>query len=170
MIAYASDERFEEMMDRADSLVLVDFFATWCGPCRSELPHFEEMYKKYGNYVHTLKSFTCEGAEGMERMQEIMSDLRENPPAAIGGFKVLKVADYIKSVETVLETGATTEITLPKSDVLTFTLENNFTVVIRPSGTEPKIKSYYTTIAPVREDAVKYEQAISADFKKILGF
>ncbi len=130
----------------------------------------EAMYKKYGNYVHTLKSFTCEGAEGMERMQEIMSDLRENPPAAIGGFKVLKVADYIKSVETVLETGATTEITLPKSDVLTFTLENNFTVVIRPSGTEPKIKSYYTTIAPVREDAVKYEQAISADFKKILGF
>lgn len=130
----------------------------------------EEMYKKYGNYVHTQKSFTCEGASGMERMKEIMTGLRTDTPKSIGGLKVVDFADYLASEETNLETGAKTVLTLPKSDVLAFKLEQGASVIIRPSGTEPKIKAYYTTIGENRSSAEKLEETISEDFKKILGF
>ncbi|WP_124097953.1 phospho-sugar mutase [Ruminococcus sp. Marseille-P6503] len=130
----------------------------------------EEMYKKYGNYVHTQKSFTCEGASGMERMKEIMTGLRNETPKAIGGLKAEFFADYLASEETDLRTGEKTALTLPKSDVLAFKLEQGASVIIRPSGTEPKIKAYYTTIGESREDAAKLEETISEDFKRILGF
>ncbi len=130
----------------------------------------EAMYKEYGNYVHTQASFQCEGASGMERMKEIMTGLRAAPPAAIGGLKVESVADYVASEETDMTTGAKTALTLPKSDVLAFKLEQGASVIIRPSGTEPKIKAYYTTIGESREAAAALEQTIAADFKAILGF
>ena len=130
----------------------------------------EAMYQQYGNYVHTQSSFQCEGASGMERMKEIMSGLRNDPPKTIGGLKVEKVGDYIASEETDLATGAKTVIELPKSDVLAFRLEQGASVIIRPSGTEPKIKAYYTTIGDSRDAAKALEETISADFAKILGF
>ncbi len=130
----------------------------------------ENMYKKYGNYVHTQKSFQCEGASGMERMKEIMADLRANSPKEIGGLKVLSVADYVASEKTDLATGEKTAITLPKSDVLSFFLENDASVIIRPSGTEPKIKAYYTTIGATREEASALEEKLADSFRQILGF
>lgn len=130
----------------------------------------EAMYKKYGNYVHTQKSFQCEGASGMERMKEIMTGLRTDAPKEIGGLKVVSVADYVASEETDAATGEKTVLTLPKSDVLAFKLEQGASVIIRPSGTEPKIKAYYTTIGETRAEAAKLEEVISEDFKKILGF
>ena len=130
----------------------------------------EDMYNKYGNYLHTQKSFQCEGASGMERMKEIMTGLRADPPKTIGGLKVESVADYLASEETCIECGKKTVLTLPKSDVIAFKLEQGASVIIRPSGTEPKIKAYYTTIGDTREDAEKLEAVISDDFKKILGF
>ena len=130
----------------------------------------EDLYKQYGNYLHSQESFQCEGASGMERMKEIMADLRANGPKSIGGLKVTSVADYIASVKTDCATGAKTAITLPKSDVLAFELEQGASVIIRPSGTEPKIKAYYTAIGETRADAEKTEAALKADFKKILGF
>ena len=130
----------------------------------------EAMYQQYGNYVHTQSSFQCEGASGMERMKEIMTSLRSDPPKTIGGLKVEKVGDYIASEETDLATGAKTAIELPKSDVLAFRLEQGASVIIRPSGTEPKIKAYYTTIGDSRDAAKALEETISADFANILGF
>lgn len=130
----------------------------------------KRMYEKYGVFFHSQKSFTCEGASGMERMKEIMASLRNNHPTTIGGLKVTVFEDYIASTSKNIETGAVTEITLPKSDVLTFKLTDNASVVIRPSGTEPKIKAYYTTTAKTKEEAMKIEEKISADFSKILGF
>ena len=130
----------------------------------------ESLYAQYGNYVHTQSSFQCEGASGMERMKEIMTSLRTEPPKAIGGLKVEKVGDYLASAETDLATGEKTVIELPKSDVLAFRLEDGASVIIRPSGTEPKIKAYYTTIGESREAASALEQTIAADFKSILGF
>lgn len=130
----------------------------------------EDLYKQYGNYLHSQESFQCEGASGMERMKEIMADLRANGPKSIGGLKVTSVADYITSVKTDCATGEKTAITLPKSDVLAFELEQGASVIIRPSGTEPKIKAYYTAIGETRADAEKTEAALKADFKKILGF
>ena len=130
----------------------------------------DRMYEKYGVYYHTQKSFTCEGASGMERMKEIMTDLRTNVPAEIGGCKVKVFSDYIASVSTELETGEKTAITLPKSDVLAFMLPDSASVIIRPSGTEPKIKAYYTTTGKTKAEAAALEEAISDDFRRILGF
>lgn len=130
----------------------------------------EEMYKTYGNYVQTLKSFTCEGASGMERMNEIMTDLRTNGLKEIGGLKVIGFADYKTSESIDYTTGEKTVINLPKSDVLAFQLEKGAKVIIRPSGTEPKIKAYYTTIGETRAEAEELEVKISEDFKKALGF
>ena len=130
----------------------------------------EELYKQYGNYLHSQESFQCEGASGMEKMKEIMAGLRTNGPKEIGGLKVTVFADYKTSEQTEIATGTKTVLTLPKSDVLVFELEQGASVVIRPSGTEPKIKAYYTAIGDTRADAEKTEAALKADFKKILGF
>ncbi|MCD7741429.1 MAG: phospho-sugar mutase [Ruminococcus sp.] len=130
----------------------------------------DKMYAKYGNYLHSQESFVCEGESGMQRMKEIMSDLRTNTPQEIGGLKVLRFGDYMASCEAELATGEKTEIKLPKSDVLAFRLEKDASVIIRPSGTEPKIKAYYTTIADTRDEACEMQSKIAADFKSILGF
>lgn len=130
----------------------------------------ENMYKKYGVYTHTQKSFTCEGVTGMQRMKELMKMLREETPKEIGGFKVTEFSDYIASVTVNTATGEKTAITLPKSDVLGFVLENGATVIIRPSGTEPKIKAYYTTTGTTKAEADALEAKISDSFRQILGF
>ncbi len=130
----------------------------------------ENMYKKYGVYVHTQSSFVCEGATGMQKMKEIMSGLRANAPKEIGGLKVIRFDDYQSSTSIDTETGAKTMLTLPKSDVLTFKLTDGASVIIRPSGTEPKIKAYYTTTGATRTEAAELEKTISANFAKILGF
>lgn len=129
----------------------------------------KRMYDEYGVYFNKLENFTCEGASGMERMKEIMAGLRENSPKTIGGVKVIAVADYKSGVKTNTD-GTTEKITLPKSDVITFSLDDAASVIIRPSGTEPKIKVYYTTKGADKAAAVKLQQALSADFTKILGF
>lgn len=106
----------------------------------------------------------------MERMKELMSMLRTDTPKVIGGLKVLSFADYIASEKVDFVTGEKEAITLPKSDVLAFNLENGASVIIRPSGTEPKIKAYYTTIGDTQEAAAKLRDTIADDFKSILGF
>ena len=130
----------------------------------------ENMYNKYGVYLHSQKSFTCEGATGMERMKEIMADLRTNTPKTIGGLSVTKFDDYMAGTSVDTATGAKTMLTLPKSDVLTFTLTDGASVVIRPSGTEPKIKAYFTTTGETQAAAQELQTKISDDFTKILGF
>ena len=130
----------------------------------------ENLYAKYGNFVHTQKSFICEGLSGMERMSEIMTDLRENPPSEIGGLKVLAIADYKAGIKKNLINGNEETIELPKSDVISFILDKNAKVIIRPSGTEPKIKAYYTTTDNDRKNAIKLEEVVSEDFKNIIGF
>ncbi len=130
----------------------------------------EKMYQTYGNYVHSQSSFTCEGASGMQRMKELMSMLRTDTPKEIGGLKVVSFADYVASEKVDMATGEKTVITLPKSDVLAFDLEDGASVIIRPSGTEPKIKAYYTTIGETQEKATALRDKIADDFKAILGF
>ena len=128
------------------------------------------MYAKYGNFVHTQKSFICEGVSGMEKMTEIMDGLRNDPPKEISGLSVLKFSDYLTGVTLDCLTGNKSEITLPKSNVLSFVLQDGAKVILRPSGTEPKIKAYYTTIAERRRDAEALEEKISKDFASLIGF
>ena len=129
----------------------------------------KRMYEEYGVYFNKLENFTCEGASGMQRMKEIMTGLREDAPKAIGGVKVLAVADYAASTKKNAD-GSVETLTLPKSDVITFYLEDDASVIIRPSGTEPKIKVYYTTKGADHAAATGLQSALSADFTKILGF
>ncbi len=129
----------------------------------------KKMYDEYGVYFNKLDNFTCEGASGMERMKEIMAGLRANAPKVIGGLNVLAVTDYTTSVKTMAD-GSTSNVTLPKSDVITYNIEDDASVIIRPSGTEPKIKVYYTTKGVDKPAAVALQEKLSADFTKILGF
>ena len=129
----------------------------------------KRMYDEYGVYFNKLNNFQCEGASGMERMKGIMAELRANAPKTIGGMNVLSVTDYASSKKTAAD-GSVSEVTLPKSDVITYNLTDDASVIIRPSGTEPKIKVYYTTKGATRDDAVAVYEKLSADFTKILGF
>jgi phosphoglucomutase len=128
----------------------------------------ENLYKKYGVYVHEQHSFTFEGESGMIRMQNIMDNLRTNRPETINDLKVIQFADYEKQVSIDLTTGTETAITLPKSNVLSFTLEQGAKVIIRPSGTEPKIKAYYTTTAADAATANAMKDALDKSFSAIM--
>ncbi len=127
----------------------------------------ENLYKKYGVFHHSLQSFAFEGESGMKKMNALMESLRTEQPAAIGGLKVVSVSDYQTSETTNKVTGEKTAITLPKSNVLVFDLEQGAKVVIRPSGTEPKIKCYYTTVGDTMDTALATEQKLKDDFDKI---
>lgn len=114
----------------------------------------EGLYKEHGMYLNLLSNFAFEGAAGMAKMGEIMENLRNNPPSEIGGFKVLYASDYKKSIKVNTETKEEEIIDLPKSNVLSYDLEGSNCVIVRPSGTEPKIKIYYTAVAPTRDEAM----------------
>lgn len=128
----------------------------------------ENMYKAYGVYVHSQQSFTFEGAVGMEKMNSIMSQLRENHPSSIGGLNLTAFEDYLSSEATNVVTGETKTINLPKSNVLAFRLENNASVIIRPSGTEPKIKAYYTTTGVDHNEAAELETKLKEDLLSLI--
>ena len=128
----------------------------------------ENLYQKYGVYVHAQHSFTFEGESGMIRMQNIMEHLRTNRPEQIDNLKVIQFADYEKQVSIDLTTGTETAITLPKSNVLSFTLEQSAKVIIRPSGTEPKIQAYYTTTAATEAEAAAKKDELDAAFSAIM--
>ncbi|CDF03083.1 phosphomannomutase [Ruminococcus sp. CAG:624] len=127
----------------------------------------ENLYKKYGVYYHSLHSFTFEGESGMIKMNNIMNTLRNDHLAEIAGLKVVRIDDYKLSISKDVLTGVSSDITLPKSDVLAFFLEGGAKVIVRPSGTEPKIKTYYTAKAPTYEEATALEAKLSDGFSKL---
>ncbi|MBE7045393.1 MAG: phospho-sugar mutase [Ruminococcaceae bacterium] len=101
----------------------------------------QELYKTYGYHYEETISITLKGKDGAEKIKALTAGLRNNPPAEFGGYKVVALDDYLTGEHT--ENGVKTTLTLPKSDVLRFHFENGATFVVRPSGTEPKIKLYY---------------------------
>ncbi len=130
----------------------------------------QKIYEKYGRYIHKIGNFSCEGASGMEQMKNIMSGLRENPPSEIGALKVLSYSDYAQSVTIDCKTNEKTAINLPKSNVLLYNLEENCSVIIRPSGTEPKIKAYYTVVEGKTGNGDEIFEKIRVSTEKLLGF
>lgn len=103
-----------------------------------------ELYVQYGFYLERLISITKKGMRGQEEIAEMMQSYRDNPPATINGSKVVHLLDYQLQVAKNLSTGETKDITLPKSNVLQFILEDGSKISARPSGTEPKIKFYFS--------------------------
>lgn len=126
----------------------------------------ENMYKKYGMFYQTLYSFTFEGESGMKKMDAIMTSLRENPPTEIAEIPVVRFDDYKASTSKNIASGEVTEITLPKSNVLAFFLDGGSKVIVRPSGTEPKIKIYLTAKQPTKAEAEVLEKKLHDDFSK----
>lgn len=114
-----------------------------------------EIYDKFGYYINRTDSYKFEGSTGMQKMSDIMTALRNSHPTDIAGFKVTEVSDYLESYTKDLATGSQTEIHLPKSNVLSYSLDNGGAVIVRPSGTEPKIKVYITAVGKTNEEAVQ---------------
>ena len=119
----------------------------------------EEIYAQYGRYLNKIDTVEFPGLSGMDKMANIMSGLRENPPAELGGLKVASVTDYQKPEET----------GLPKANVLSYVLEDGAKVMVRPSGTEPKIKAYYTTLGKDLAAAQAEKDALSEAIKPIFA-
>lgn len=127
------------------------------------------IYEKYGMYLNSLFNFGFEGADGMKKMSGMMESMRENAPEKIAGMTVEKIADYERSVTKYTSDGRTEPITLPVSNVLSYSLPDDNKVIIRPSGTEPKIKVYVTAHAKTHDDAQKITDSIISDVKKLMG-
>ena len=119
----------------------------------------EAIYAKYGRYLNKVDSFEFPGLSGMDKMTGIMESLRKEPPKEIGGYKVVRVTDYKKPQET----------GLPAANVLIYALEGGATVVVRPSGTEPKIKTYFTTLGKDLAEAEAQKAALAEALKPILA-
>ena len=125
------------------------------------------LYEKYGYYKNATLNFGFEGEDGMKTMAGIMSGLRENPPAAVAGYAVVGTSDYKTSVRTDGDTE--TVIDLPKSNVLEYRLENGCKVIVRPSGTEPKIKIYLSVKGATSAESDGLLVTLGDDMKKIMG-
>lgn len=119
----------------------------------------EEIYSEYGRYLNLVDAYEFPGLSGMDKMAGIMKELRDNPPASFGSSKVTKVTDYLDTEST----------GLPKSNVLRYDLEDGSVLIVRPSGTEPKIKTYFTTSGATLEEAQAKKDALTEAIKPILA-
>ena len=111
-----------------------------------------ECYRKFGAYKEKLISFTQKGKEGADKIKAMMEGYRNNPPKEISGIKVSQSEDYLKSEQIFILENRSEKINLPKADVLIFSLEDHSKIAVRPSGTEPKIKFYFSVNDKLHED------------------
>jgi phosphoglucomutase len=122
----------------------------------------QDLYAKYGNYKEGTKSIVFDGVDGSEKMGALMDDLRNNPPAAFG-LAVERVRDYQTGQITTLADGSKSPTGLPSSNVLFYDLEDGCSAIIRPSGTEPKIKLYVMAKgADAAQVAARFDQITQA--------
>ena len=119
----------------------------------------EEIYAQYGRYLNLVDAYEFPGLSGMDKMAGIMKGLRDNVPVEFAGKKVIKVTDYLDTAST----------GLPKSNVLRYDLEDGSVLIVRPSGTEPKIKTYFTTSGATLEEAQAKKDALTEAIKPILA-
>ena len=134
--------------------IICEMFSYYATKGISLLDKLDELYKTYGYCLNTLHSYEFDGSAGFAKMQSIMQAFRGNIKA-FGGKKVVKLLDYAYGLDG-----------LPKSEVLKFLLEDNCSIVVRPSGTEPKLKIYISVSAENREAAEKVECEIVKDAEK----
>ncbi len=141
------------------SMLICEMAAYYRSIGSSVKQRLEEIYAQYGRYLNKVDSFEFPGLSGMDKMAGIMDDLRKNPPTAIGEYKVVKVTDYKKPEET----------GLPAANVLVYDLEGGAQTIVRPSGTEPKIKTYFTTLGKDLAEAQAQKDALAAALKPIFS-
>ncbi len=150
------------------AMIIIEMAAYYKTQGKTLVEVMNGLYEKYGMYLNSLLNFGFEGADGMKKMNDMMTELRNTPPASIGGLPVIKSADYFTSVATDTVTGEKEVINLPKSNVLSYSLPDDNKVIIRPSGTEPKIKIYITSHADTRDNAEKQTEIFAESIKSIM--
>lgn len=141
------------------SLIICEMFAYYKTRGLTLIEVLNGIYNKYGYCLNTLHSYTFEGENGFKQMQEIMMKLRSMNPTKWCGYPVRSVSDFKKSVTRYAD-GSKQMIALPKSDVLKYVMEGNLSLVVRPSGTEPKIKVYFSVSADSRAEVEKLEREL----------
>ncbi|MGN0488906.1 MAG: phospho-sugar mutase [Ruminococcus sp.] len=151
------------------SMLICEMAATFKKQGKTLAQVIDGIYEEYGYFKNTTLSFQFDGSEGMQKMADIMVSLRENMPTEIAGYKVVKTADYQLSVEKDIVNNTEKVIDLPQSNVLQFNLEGDNMIIVRPSGTEPKIKIYITAVGKDKDDAQVVTDKMEAASKKILG-
>lgn len=151
------------------SMLICEMAAYYKSKGISLYKQMQNIYKEYGMFLNTLLNFGFEGASGMKKMSDMMTALRNNPPEEIAKMKVTSVSDYLESKQTETQTGAVSQINLPKSNVLSYKLGKFGGVIVRPSGTEPKIKIYITSVAQDKSSAQMLAEKIAASMKEIMG-
>lgn len=129
----------------------------------------EDIYREYGYYVNTVASFEFAGLAGMAHMKELMDSIRNDRPSALCGVPVVRFSDYLTARSLDLTNGTETQIDLPKSNVLSFVLKSGANAIIRPSGTEPKIKVYIASVGDTRKQAEETGKQLMDEVKKLLG-
>ena len=151
------------------SMLICEMAAFYKQQGRTLYDVMQDLYQEFGFYKNAVDSIVREGAAGMAELQGIMEKLRKNPPAQIAERKVTGIADYQQSTDTDLVSGAVNVIHLPKSNVLCYRLEGGAQVIVRPSGTEPKVKIYYTAKAPTSKEADEITEQLKASMNTLLS-
>ena len=151
------------------SMLIVEMAAFYRAQGMTLLDRMQQLYARYGFYRNAVINVAFEGERGMAEMDAIMTGLRTDPPAALAGQPVTAIADYREQVRRDLTTNEKTALTLPRSNVLSFRLADGAGVIVRPSGTEPKIKAYVTVIGRDADDAAAREQALLAAAHTMIG-
>lgn len=145
------------------SMLICEMAAFYKKKGMSLIDVMDSLYNEFGHYMNIVQSYTFEGAAGMEKMADIMESLRNNAPSQFGGMAVTKIDDYKTSVSTDISTGSTDRIDLPKSNVLAYSLSGGNKLIVRPSGTEPKIKAYITAVGSSKDNAQNIADKLLAD-------
>ena len=152
------------------SMLICEMVAYYKAEGKSLIDVLDMLYKKYGYYLCSQKSFTCEGESGMNRIKGIMESIRAEAPSIINGHKAVRFDDYETSVSRNMCDGSEKKITLPRSNVLAFYMEDGSSLIVRPSGTEPKIKLYLGSVGDTMEIAKTELSALENAGTKLLGF
>lgn len=152
------------------SMLICEMVAFYKEQGKNLIEVLDGIYKKFGYYFCAQKSFTCEGESGMKQIKGIMETLRNEPPTEINGSAVVKLDDYDTSVSHDLKNGGEKKITLPRSNVLCFYMEDGSSLIVRPSGTEPKIKLYLGAVGETEPAAKAKLEGLGDSGTKLLGF
>lgn len=138
------------------SLLICEMFAHYKAMGISLVQKLNQLYEKYGYFKEALQSITFEGASGAKKMADLMESLRTNAPKEVAGYKVIDVKDYKAGIGN-----------LPKSNVLEFNMEDDINVLVRPSGTEPKIKMYYLVKGSSEQAGAEIVAALESYFTEV---
>ncbi|MBR3354256.1 MAG: phospho-sugar mutase [Oscillospiraceae bacterium] len=150
------------------SLLLAELTSYYKGKGYLVVDVLDKLYEKYGFYRHAVANISFPGAEGSDKMKAVTANLRSNPPKQIAGYNIV-VREDIKTHEKIEADGNITRIDLPTSDVLVYHLSNGAKVIVRPSGTEPKMKLYITAKESSEEKSLELCKKIEEDTRKIAG-